>query len=64
MNITIAKRIVQNMDFKFLENIIILNADKNINEKLYEKSSKLRSFQAKTNNIIERFLKKGDKSKL
>jgi hypothetical protein len=61
--IKIAKKIVQNMDFKFLENILILNADKNLNEKLYEKSSRLKNYQTKTNNIISRFLKKNDKFK-
>lgn len=51
------------MDFKFLENILILNADKNLNEKLYEKSTRLKNYQIKTNNIISRFLKKNDKFK-
>jgi len=52
------------MDFKFLENLIILNSDKSIQDKIFEKSSRLKSFHLKTNSIISRFLKKNDKSKV
>ena len=57
----LAKKIVQNMDFKFLENLIILNNDKSIHDKLFEKSSRLKNFHNKTNTIISRFLKKNEK---
>ena len=55
----LAKKIVHQMDFKYYENIIKINSDKSLQEKLSERSVRLKKFQIRSN-ILLRLLKKND----